>query len=396
MNSLDKVKILGESAQYDICAACGSSASRIRSPLGRWIYPSSVPDGRTVLLFKVLMTNSCKNDCFYCLNRQGGNFLPVSFKPDELADLFMSLYRGRQASGLFLSSAVSGSTARTMENMIKTVEILRDRYQFPGYIHLKILPGAGLDYVERAVELASRVSLNLEAPGKDYLNKIAPGKDFEKDILLRMKWVKSLVSLQPTKLKAGQTTQFVVGAADESDRQILQTTDFLYREIDLTRAYFSAFQPIQGTPLEDHPATPLMREHRLYQADFLFRRYDFKLEELIFDVNGNLPLNVDPKMAWALSHQERFPIEINKAEKEELLRVPGIGPKSAERIVKARLIGRINSLEELKKFGTVVKWAAPFILINGRSQTKVSQLKRPSLLNMTLEENRKFSLPTAV
>lgn len=396
MNVSDKIRILGESAQYDICAACGTSASRVRSPMGRWIYPSSLPDGRTVLLFKVLMTNSCKNDCFYCVNRRGGNSQRVSFKPEELASLFMNLYRERRASGLFLSSAVSSSTARTMEDMIKTVEVLRERYQFPGYVHLKILPGAGFDYVERAVEIASRVSLNLEAPTSEHLKRIARNKDFEKDILLRMKWVKSLASSQPNKLKAGQTTQFVVGAADESDHEILQITDHLYKDINLTRAYFSAFQPLPGTPLEDHPATPLAREHRLYQADFLFRRYGFKLQELIFDRDGNLPLNLDPKMAWALSHPERFPVEINKAEKDELLRVPGIGPKSAGRIVAARLKGKIDSIEEVKRFGTVVKWAAPFILINGISQAKVTQLRRSSLLDISLDENRKFSLPSAV
>ncbi|MEW6189466.1 MAG: putative DNA modification/repair radical SAM protein, partial [Actinomycetota bacterium] len=340
--------------------------------------PAVLPDGRNVLLLKVLMTNACENDCFYCANRCSRDFPRLSFRPEELAELFMSLYHNRRVQGLFLSSAISRGSAATMEKMIKTAEILRLKHKFGGYIHLKILPGASFDYVQRAVELASRVSVNLEAPSKGRLLKITSSKDFENDLLLRMKWVKSLTS-QENFLPAGQTTQFVVGAADESDREILETTDYLYREVNLTRAYFSAFQPLKDTPLEEHPPTPLMREHRLYQADFLLRRYGFKFNEIVFDERGNLPLDMDPKMAWVLKHPREFPVEINKADGNTLLRVPGIGPKSAARIIKARAKNKFYTLDELKEVGVVVKRAAPFILIDGRPQGESTQLPLKTL-----------------
>jgi putative DNA modification/repair radical SAM protein len=364
LETQEKIAILGESAQYDICASCGTSASRTRNPLGRWIYPAALPDGKTVRLLKILMTNACSNDCFYCATRCGRDFKRTSFSPDELARMFIDLHSRNLVTGLFLSSAVSSSARATMEKMIKAVEILRFRLGFKGYVHLKILPGAGLDYVERAVQLATRVSVNLEAPSSDRLHKISKGKNFD-DLLLRMKWVKSLAS-GSERLTAGQTTQFVVGAADESDKEILRLTDRLYGDLELSRVYYSAFQPVMNTPLEDHLATPPIREHRLYQVDFLLRKYGFTFDEMVFQRDGNLSLDLDPKMVWALSHPERFPIEINKASREELLRVPGIGPKSASRIVKARLKGKLYSLQELRAMRVLVKRAVPFMLIDGR------------------------------
>lgn len=359
----EKIQILGESAQYDICASCGTTASRTRTPLGHWIYPAVLPDGKTVRLLKILMTNACSNDCLYCATRCGRDFKRTSLSPDELAAMFMGLHRRNLVTGLFLSSAIATSARATMERMIKAVEILRFKFGFSGYVHLKILPGAAFDYVERAVQLATRVSVNLEAPSGARLQKISRGKNFD-DLLLRMKWVKSLAS-NAGGLTAGQTTQFVVGAAGESDREILQLTGKLYEDLELSRVYYSAFQPVTGTPLEGRSATPPMREHRLYQVDFLLRKYGFAFEEITFQRDGNLSLSLDPKMVWALSHPERFPLEINKASREELLRVPGIGPKSASRIVKARLKGKLYSLQELKGMRVLVKRAAPFILING-------------------------------
>jgi putative DNA modification/repair radical SAM protein len=380
MDVLRKIEILGESAKYDICASYGKKARRTKNSLERWIYPAVLPNGKSILLLKVLMSNACKNNCFYCPNRYNRDFRRLSFKPDELAKLFLELYRRRFAHGLFLSSAISGGTTATMERMLKTVEILRLKYHFPGYIHLKILPGASFSYVERAVELASRVSINLEAPNKKRLQKIADEKRFEDDLLLRMQWVKSL-TLKKNYLPAGQSTQFVVGAAGESDQEILQMTDFLYREMNLNRVYFSAFQPVKDTPLEEHPPTPLLREHRLYQVDFLLRYYGFQLEEIIFDQQGNLPLRFDPKMSWALKHWEKFPIEINTASRRELLRVPGIGPKSATAIIKQRLKNKFYNIEELKRNGVIVKRAAPFILINGKPQGSLDNSIQLSLWN---------------
>lgn len=366
METLEKVKVLSDSARYDLCGSylC-SSLPRSRGGLGRWIYPAVLPNGKTVLLLKILLSNECSNDCLYCLNRAGRDFPRYSLQPEELSRLFMNLYRRRYVKGLFLSSAVEVSPNATMEKMIKTVEILRMREKFKGYIHLKILPGVSFSYVKRAVELSDRVSVNLEAPNKLRLEKISRAKDFEEDLLLRMKWVSELTS-QGKLLPAGQTTQFVVGATKESDKEILRATFSLYQKINLRRAYFSAFQPVEGTPLEGHPATPLIREHRLYQVDFLFRHYGFKLEEIVFGKEGNLSRELDPKAVWAFNHPERFPLEINKADRDELLKVPGIGPKSATRIVRERIRGKFHSLEELKRIGIRIKRVAPFILINGR------------------------------
>jgi predicted DNA-binding helix-hairpin-helix protein len=254
-----------------------------------------------------------------------------------------------------------------MERMIATAEILRKNYLYRGYIHLKIMPGASWGCVERATQVADRVSVNLEAPGQKWLRRLAPDKKLD-DLLAPLLWVRRLLEDGDERRvrRAGQTTQFVVGAAGEPDREILQTTERLYRELKLARVYFSAFQPLEGTPLEDQPATPLLREHRLYQTDFLFRRYGFALEELIFDQEGNLSLEADPKMAWALYHPHFFPVEVNQATKEELLRVPGIGPKSASRIIKGRRLGRLRTLEDLQSLGAVAKRAAPFITLSGK------------------------------
>jgi len=364
MEAREKLEVLGRAAQYDICFYNCGSPSRGRSVSGKWIYPAILPNGRTVKLLKVLLTNFCEKNCFYCVNRRNRDFPRVSFTPEELAKIFVYYYQHRLAEGLFLSSAISVNTVTTMEKMLKTVEILRYNYRFPGYIHLKILPGAGYDYVSRAVELASRVSLNLESPNAHRLQRICPEKRYYEDLLLRLKWANTLRN-SPQILPAGITTQLVVGAAGENDQEILTTTYQLYQEIDLSRTYFSAFQPVENTPLENLPPVSPVREHRLYQVDYLFRKYGFRLEEIFFDRQGNLPHEQDPKMVWALNHPERFPVELNLAEREELLRIPGIGPVTASRILRLRRERSINSLEQLQKIRVVVKRAAPFVLING-------------------------------
>jgi predicted DNA-binding helix-hairpin-helix protein len=223
--------------------------------------------------------------------------------------------------------------------------------------------------VERAVELANRVSVNLEAGNPKDLQMLAPDKDFTEDLFSRMRWIDECMRRRES-LCRGHTTQFIVGATPESDRGILQTVSNLYRDIGLERAYFSAFQPIAGTPLEGALPAPLMREHRLYQADFLLRRYHWKQEEFIFQADGNLSLKEDPKMIWARNHPERYPVEINRAELAELLRVPGIGPKSARRILSSRKRGRLNTLGDLRSIGAVARRAAPFVLLNGRPQAE--------------------------
>jgi len=368
MDGNEKIDILGDSARFDICASsCFSAQGRSRAPYGlpRWIYPAVRPDGQRLLLMKVLMSNACRNNCAYCANRCGGKGRPTSFSPDELARTFLDLHHKGLAEGLFLSSAVENDT--TMSRMLDAVEILRNRSGFRGYIHLKVLPGASFGHVQRAVELATRVSINLEAATPAHLRALAPDKNFAEDLFSRMRWIhEALQSRQG--LCRGHTTQFIVGATPEADRDILQTVCGLYQDLDLERAYFSAFQPVAGTPLEEALPAPLMREHRLYQADFLLRQYRWKKEDFIFGAEGNLSLKQDPKLVWARNHPEFYPIEVNRAELPELLRIPGIGPRSARRILSSRNRGRLRSLQDLRALGAVGKRAAPYILVNGRPQ----------------------------
>jgi predicted DNA-binding helix-hairpin-helix protein len=261
-----------------------------------------------------------------------------------------------------------------MDRMLSTVEIVRQRYNFRGYVHLKLLPGITQAQVERAGQIAQRVSINLEAPNSGRLAEIAPFK--ERDELVQpMQWAGELLRADRLRARdardrqwasAGLTTQFVVGAARESDHEILTTVSHLYGRVGLHRAYYSAFQPVPDTPLEGHAYTPAWREHRLYQSDFLFRQYGFSLDELIFDEEGRLPQEADPKAMWAEAHPEFFPVEVNRASREALLRVPGIGPRSAGRIVSERRLGPLQTLRALKGMGAVAKRAAPFVLLDGR------------------------------
>jgi putative DNA modification/repair radical SAM protein len=373
METLEKAKLLGQAAQYDTCAVCGVDSHKKRDDLGRWIYPAKLPNGRTLLMLKILQTNVCKYDCLYCNNRRSADVPRTAFQPDELARLFMDMVGRGQVFGLFLSSGVAGSADHTMGRMIDTATILRQRYGFRGYLHLKVLPGTSQATVEQAVLLADRVSVNLEAPSARHLTRIGPDKDFETGIRTRQHWIHEAAQAGPEHsrrggrlLSAGQTTQLVVGASGESDREILTTVDELYRQVGLRRAYYSAFQPVPGTPLESHPPTPLDREHRLYQADWLRRQYGFSFDELVFDHGGNLPPEGDPKLLWARAHPERFPIEVNTASHTDLLRIPGIGPRTASRIVQERCRGRLRAPEHLKALGAVVGRALPYVLLDGR------------------------------
>nr|MBC7244025.1 radical SAM protein [Chloroflexota bacterium] len=364
MDRVAKLKLLTRAAQYDLCAACGAQASRVRDEIGQWLYPASLPDGKRVTLLKILQSSLCENDCLYCANRRSRDVERSTLGPEELAATFDELVRRNRAQGLFLSSAVWNSASRSMEQMIATVELVRFKYHFTGYVHLKLLPGCEKAAVERAVQIADRVSVNLEAPSAGHLQRLSGDKHFERDLLQPMEWAKQFREAH-LGAKAGLTTQFVIGAAGESDQEILALVERLYREHNLTRAYFSAFQPIPDTPLEHLPATPPLREHRLYQSDFLLRHYGFTLQDLTFDRNGYLDVDVDPKMAWAQRHPEYFPLEINRASKEQLLRVPGIGPRSAARILRARRESKLRYMEDLHALGIETKRAAPFILLDG-------------------------------
>jgi putative DNA modification/repair radical SAM protein len=382
MDSGEKLAVLGSAALFDVCTgSCGGPARpRNAPPAGigaSVIYPAALPDGRTVSLFKVLQTNACRHNCLYCANRADRGVRRTQFQPEELAALFMDFHRRGYVQGLFLSSAVAGSPERTMADMLTTAEIVRRRYGFAGYLHLKVLPGAPYDCVERAVELADRVSVNMEAPTEAQLTRIAPDKHMPGDVVQRMHWIKRAAS-RAGLMTAGQSTQFVVGAGRETDRELLTSVTALYRDVGLRRAYFSAFEPIADTPLAEQQPAPPMREHRLYQADWLLRRYSgvYALGDIVFEDDGDLALDMDPKLAIALRQRAHFPIEINRADYAELLRVPGIGPKSARRIVVQRRVHRFGDVAELRRVGVAVRRAAPFVLINGRAQGDAEALAR--------------------
>ena len=394
MDLLQKIETLGESAQYDLCNACGA-ATRTRDDLGKWIYPAALPNGKTVRVLKVLMTNVCEKNCYYCAVRASRDVPRTSFTPEELARAFDRFVRADLVDGLFLSSGVCAGAHGTMDRMIACVELVRSRYQYDGYVHLKLLPGVTEAHIERAVQLAHRVSVNLEAPSAERLAVIAPRKDYFRELTEPMRLVKKLMDASGGRLApVGQTTQFVVGAAGEPDREILDPTAGLYRNLDVRRAYFSAFQPVPGTPLDGLPPTPAWREHRLYQADWLLRFYGFTFDDLIFDETGNLPRAADPKRMYAQAHPELFPVEVNRASREELLRVPGIGPVSASRLVQWRRQGALRDLADLGKAGAVAPRAAPFILLDGRRPPhQLSLWEVPSQSGGTppLQETRSLS-----
>jgi predicted DNA-binding helix-hairpin-helix protein len=336
-----------------------------------FVHPAQLPNGKNIKLLKTLLSSACERDCYYCPFRAGRDFRRATFKPQEFAELFMKLNQAKAAEGIFLSSGIAAGGANTQNKILDTAEILRKRLGFRGYIHLKIMPGAEKGQVERAMQLADRVSINLEAPNTERLAKLAPHKTFIEELFRPLKWVEEIRQSQAAyKGWNGRwpstVTQFVAGGADESDLELLTTTDWLMKNVRLKRAYFSAFSPIRDTPMENKAAVDPMREHRLYQASFLLRDYGFDLEEMPFAQDGNLPLPTDPKLAWAQMNLSQQPVEINRAEKRDLLRVPGIGLKGAEAILQARRTGKLRELSSLRKLGIIVLRAAPFLLLDGK------------------------------
>lgn len=323
---------------------------------------------RKMPVLKAMSTTACERDCFYCPFRAGRSSMKrVKFTPDEMASGFMALYRAGAVEGLFLSSGIVRGGVTSQDAILDTGAILRQKHGFRGYMHLKLMPGAQRDQVREAMRLATRVSINLEAPNAARLERIAPGKLFEQELVTPLRWVDEMRQDPDSRLRASSTTELVVGPAGESDLELLSVTDVLYRQLHLSRVYYSAFRPLVETPLADVPATDPQRQLRLYQASFLLRDYGFELEELPFAGQGDLPRAVDPKRAWAdqsLAHQ---PVEINYAARAALLRVPGIGPQGADRILKARARGRLRTLDDLRAIGIRgVKRVAPYVLLDGR------------------------------
>jgi predicted DNA-binding helix-hairpin-helix protein len=329
------------------------------------VHQAIMPGGKRIALLKTMLTSACERDCYYCPFRAGRDFRRATFKPDEMASAFDQIARKGVAEGLFLSSGVAAGGPRTQDRLIAAVEILRRKHAFTGYVHLKLMPGAEEDQIRRAMQIANRVSINLEAPNAERLARIAPHKIMLEELVRPLRLVEK-IRRESGGRGPSQVTQFVVGGADETDVEILKTVAYLHREVRLARAYFSAFRPLRDTPLENHaPAHPL-REHRLYQADFLLRQYGFAFGDFEFDPGGNLPLGVDPKIAWARRHLAHRPVELNRATREELLRVPGLGPKGVQTILAARRQGHLRDLSHLRQLGILADRAAPFILLDGR------------------------------
>ncbi|MEF2967024.1 putative DNA modification/repair radical SAM protein [Paenibacillus sp. M1] len=382
MDLFDKLTILADSAKYDVsCSSSGSErkgggAGTTGSAVSTGICHSFAADGRCISLLKVLMSNSCVFDCKYCVNRRSNDTRRAMFTPEELADLTMNFYRRNYIEGLFLSSGIMRNPDYTTEQLIRVLELLRDKYGFGGYIHVKAIPGADPALISRLGMLADRMSVNIELPSQDSLSKLAPDKT--KDAILKpMSAIRQGIRENSTDLvkyrhaprfvPGGQSTQLIVGATPDSDLKILTLTEALYRKYELKRVYYSAYTPVMEhsllPSLDSKP--PLLREHRLYQADWLLRFYGFEAKELLDERTPNFNPFMDPKCNWAMNHIDRFPVEINTASYESLLRVPGIGVRSAQRIVKARRTGKLD-FPGLKKLGVVLKRAQYFITCSGR------------------------------
>ncbi len=380
MDALQKLQTLGPAAGFEPAEEVNPTGTLMEPPsfhgleeLAGCVHYAAMPNGRRIPLLKTLLTSACERDCTYCPFRAGRDFQRMTFTPDELAKLFLELNRRRLVEGLFVSSGVAGGGPRTQDRLLATTELLRVRYNFKGYIHVKIMPGAERAQVEAAMGWADRVSINLEAPNDARLAKLAPHKIFTEELLQRLRWMQEIRQEKGGR-QPSTTTQFVVGAAGESDLELLTTTEYLHRQVGLARAYFSGFNPVSDTPLADLPPSPPLREHRLYQASFLLRDYGFEVEELPFALSGNLPLDEDPKMCWARLNLTERPVELNLAGREQLLRVPGIGVKGAEQILAARRRGLLRDLSTLRRLGIAADRAAPFILLDGRQPARQLRL----------------------
>ena len=387
---LDKLKILAESAKYDVsCASSGTSRSHKKGQIGSaegWgICHSFAEDGRCISLLKIMLTNNCIYDCAYCINRRSNDLPRATFSVSELVNLTIEFYRRNYIEGLFLSSGVVRNPDYTMERLVKVVKDLRQVYRFNGYIHLKSIPGASQELVNEAGLYADRMSVNIEIPNEQSLQLLAPEKDFQ-SVFTPMRYIQQgmLQSAEERKkfrhaprfVPAGQSTQMIVGATSDSDKDILHLTSALYKRPSMKRVYYSGFVPVNGydkrLPALKQP--PLVRENRLYQADWLLRFYNFNVDEIVDDSYPDLDLEIDPKLAWALRHPEAFPVDINRADYEMLLRVPGLGVKSAKMILTARRYSRLGT-SHLKQIGVVLKKAQYFITCNELPTRTINEIK---------------------
>ena len=373
-DTLTKLTQLGDATTFEP-AGDQPQRERQRVPyqsksLAECITNVATPKGSKPIL-KVMVTTACERNCFYCPFRAGRSQMKrMTFSPDELAGSLDTLQRAGRVEGMFLSSGIIRGSITTQDKIIDTAEIVRNRYHYQGYLHLKVMPGIEYEQLYRLMQLADRVSVNLEGPTQERLNALAPKKDFQKELLSMLQLAHTIRRDHPSQKLAGTVTQFVVGAVGDTDQELLSLSSRLYREHGLTRAYYSGFSPVFQTPFENLPAVDPLREHRLYQASFLLRDYGWKVEDLPFLADGNMELELDPKRTWAERYLRDEPVDLMKASRQQLLRVPGIGPKAAEAIIRARRLGRLTDLTHLRQFNIrTPEQAAPYILLDGHRPT---------------------------
>ncbi|NDV66747.1 putative DNA modification/repair radical SAM protein [Bacteroides sp. 224] len=402
---IEKLKVLAESAKYDVsCASSGTVRKNKAGTLGNTVggigvCHSFAEDGRCISLLKVMLTNYCIYDCAYCINRQSNDIRRATLSVSELVDITIEFYRRNYIEGLFLSSGVVRSPDYTMERLVRVAKDLRLVHRFNGYIHLKSIPGASRELVNEAGLYADRLSVNVEIPNEDSLKRLAPEKDFQ-SVFLPMKYIQQgvLESKEerqkfrhaPRFAPAGQSTQMIVGATGDTDKDILGLSSALYQRPTMKRVYYSGYISVNhyDTRLPTLKQPPLVRENRLYQADWLLRFYQFKVDEIVDDAFPHLDLEIDPKLAWALRHPEHFPVDINKADYEMLLRIPGIGVKSAQLIVTSRRYSRLG-IYQLKKIGVVLKKAQYFITCHELPTKTVNELKPENVRALLLPKLKK-------
>ena len=360
MNVLEKARILGYAGRYD---SCGPKACEVEVNGGLAGIYYAKAEHKTCRLFKTLMDNNCSFDCKYCPNARGCTKKKTRYKPDELAGLFDYLHKRLKVDGLFLSSGVAGDPDKVTERMIEAVRLLRGKYRFNGYVHFKVLPGTSYELIKQASELATRMSINIETPNEAVLKELASCKDYKTDILRRQAWISRF------NLAGGQTTQMIINDM-ATDKDILRMVDWEYRTINLRRVYFSAFMPLKGTPLENEKPGSLLRQNRLYNVDFLHRIYGYTIKEFDSVMEDGMLPRQDPKQALAQANFDS-PVDVNEASYEELIRIPGIGPRTARKIIDSK--DKINRYEQLHEFGGWVKRAKPFIEVGGKRQVMLSE-----------------------
>ncbi len=360
MNTLQKAKILGEAGRYD---SCGPKMCEVNVNKGLGGIYHAKAEHKSCRIFKTLMSNTCSFDCKYCANSSKCTKTPAAYKPEELATVFDYLHKNLAVNGLFLSSGVTGDPDKVTEKMIEAVKIVRHKNNFKGYVHFKVLPGTSKEMIKQASELSNRMSINIEAPNKGVMNELSSCKDYKIDILRRQAWVSKL------RLGSGQATQMIINNM-ATDKDVLKMANWEYSTLELKRVYYSAFQPVKGTPLENEKAESLTRQNHLYNADFLLRDYGFKVKEFTTIMDDGMLPHEDPKLALAKANFDS-PVDINEATYEELIRVPGIGPTTARRI--SEMKQKITKYEHLHNLGGWIKRAKPFIEVDGKRQMSLME-----------------------